>query len=67
VPEIVEGSPAEEYLFTPGDVEEFVDKIESLLSQSRDNIADAGSKLREVALKKFDIEIIEKKLEKVFS
>jgi glycosyltransferase involved in cell wall biosynthesis len=67
VPEIVEGSPAEEYLFTPSDVEEFVDKIESLLSQSRDNIADAGSKLREAALKKFDSKTIEKKLMEAFS
>jgi glycosyltransferase involved in cell wall biosynthesis len=67
VPEIVEGSQAEEYLFTPSDVEEFVNKIESLLSQSRDNIADVGSKLREAALKKFDSKTIEKKLMEAFS
>jgi len=67
VPEIVEGSPAEEYLFTPGDVNEFVDKIEAILSQPRDSIADAGSKLREAVLKKFDSETIEKKLVEAFS
>jgi glycosyltransferase involved in cell wall biosynthesis len=66
VPEIVEGSPAEEYLFTPGDVNEFVDKIEAILSQPRDSIADAGSKLREAVLKKFGSETIEKKLVTVF-
>jgi glycosyltransferase involved in cell wall biosynthesis len=67
VPEIVGGSPAEEYLFTPGDVNEFVDKIEAILSQPRDSIADAGSKLREAVLKKFDSETIEKKLVEAFS
>jgi glycosyltransferase involved in cell wall biosynthesis len=66
VPEIVGGSPAEEYLFTPGDVNEFVDKIEAILSQPRDSIADTGSKLREAALKKFGSETIEKKLVAVF-
>jgi glycosyltransferase involved in cell wall biosynthesis len=67
VPEIVRGSPAEEYLFTPGDVNEFVDKIEAILSQPKDGIADAGSKLREAVLKKFDSETIEKKLVEAFS
>jgi glycosyltransferase involved in cell wall biosynthesis len=67
VPEIVRGSPAEEYLFTPGDVNEFVDKIEAILSQPRDSIADTGSKLREAVLKKFDSETIEKKLVEAFS
>jgi len=67
VPEIVGGSPAEEYLFTPGDVNEFADKIEAILSQPRDSIADAGSKLREAVLKKFDSETIEKKLVEAFS
>jgi glycosyltransferase involved in cell wall biosynthesis len=60
VPEVVGGSPAEEYLFTTGDVDEFVDKIEMLLSQSRDNIMDVGSKLREAVLKKFSPEVVKK-------
>jgi glycosyltransferase involved in cell wall biosynthesis len=67
VPEIVEGSPVEEYLFTSGDVEELADKIEAILSQSRDSIADAGSKLREAVLRKFGSETIEKKLVEAFS
>jgi glycosyltransferase involved in cell wall biosynthesis len=62
VPEIVEGSPAEKYLFRPENIDEFVDKIEKLLSQSRDNIMDVGSSLREVALKKFNSEVTERKL-----
>ena len=66
VPEIVGGSPAEEYLFTPSDVNEFVDKVEAILSQPKDSITDAGSKLRETVLKKFDSETIEKKLVAIF-
>ena len=62
VPEIVKGTPAEEYLFTPGNIDEFVDRIEALTSQSRDNITDAGMKLREHALKLFNKEEITNKL-----
>jgi glycosyltransferase involved in cell wall biosynthesis len=66
VPEIVKGSPAEKYLFTSENINEFVDKIEMLLSQSRDSIVDAGFSLREAALKKFDLKAMEKKLIEVF-
>jgi glycosyltransferase involved in cell wall biosynthesis len=67
VPEIVRGSPAEEYLFTPGDAEEFADKIESVLAMSDKQIADIGFALRETALKKFNHEVVKRKLIKVFS
>jgi glycosyltransferase involved in cell wall biosynthesis len=62
VPEIVRETPAEEYLFTPGNIDEFVDKIEMLLSKSRDSITDIGMKLREHALKLFNKKEIENKL-----
>jgi len=32
VPEVVEGMPAEEYLFAPGDAEELAGKVEMLAS-----------------------------------
>jgi glycosyltransferase involved in cell wall biosynthesis len=67
VPEIVGGSPAEEYLFTPGDVEEFVDKIEALLSLSKENIMDVGSSLTEAVLKKFNSDHVRRKLIEIFS
>jgi glycosyltransferase involved in cell wall biosynthesis len=35
VPEIIKGSLAEDYLFTPGDINEFIDRIEKLLSQPK--------------------------------
>jgi glycosyltransferase involved in cell wall biosynthesis len=53
VPEVVAGSPAEEYLFTPGDVNEFMNKIEAVLTQSRDYILDVGMKSRDHVLKLF--------------
>jgi glycosyltransferase involved in cell wall biosynthesis len=62
VPEIVEGTPAEEYMFTPGDVEELLDRVEKLVSQPREAIVDAGMRLREHALRLFNREEIEGKL-----
>ena len=62
VPEIVEGTPAEEYMFTPGDVGEFLDRVEKLVSQPREAIVDAGMRLREHALRLFNREEIEGKL-----
>ena len=57
--EVVEGTPAEEYLFAPGDTEEFVEKVETLALQPRDYVLEVGAKLREHALKLFDAEKIE--------
>ena len=36
VPEVVIGSLVEDHLFTPGDMYEFMDKMEAVLTQSRD-------------------------------
>jgi glycosyltransferase involved in cell wall biosynthesis len=58
VPEIVEGTPAEEYLFAPGDAEEFVEKVETLALQPRDYVLEVSAKLRERAHKLFDAEKI---------
>jgi glycosyltransferase involved in cell wall biosynthesis len=58
VPEIVEGTPAEEYMFTPGDVGELLDRVEKLVSQPRGAIVDTGMKLREHALRLFNMKEI---------
>jgi glycosyltransferase involved in cell wall biosynthesis len=58
VPEVVEGTPAEEYLFAPGSVEELAEKVEMLASQPRERALEVGAKLRERALKLFDAEKI---------
>ncbi|MEM0099627.1 MAG: hypothetical protein QXG50_01435 [Desulfurococcaceae archaeon] len=67
VPEIVEGSFAEKMLFEPGDVDEYADKMESLLIMSNEQIADIGYGLREAMLKKFDLEVTRRKLLNLFS
>jgi glycosyltransferase involved in cell wall biosynthesis len=59
VPEIVVGTIAERFLFEPGSVEEFVDRIESLVSLSKGEVMDIGMKLKERASKLFDKERIE--------
>jgi glycosyltransferase involved in cell wall biosynthesis len=67
VPEIVRGSPAEGYLFMPGNINELVDKVEALLSLSREDIVDAAMKLREHALDLFNEERIEYKITALFN
>jgi len=66
VPEVVVGSPAENYLFTPGDANEFMDKIEAILTQSRDYLLDVGVKLREHVLKLFNTEYVENRIIDLF-
>jgi glycosyltransferase involved in cell wall biosynthesis len=66
IPEIIKGSPAEEYLFTPGDINEFIDRIKKLLSQSKKDIIDAGIKLREHVLRLLNEERVESKFVDLF-
>jgi glycosyltransferase involved in cell wall biosynthesis len=66
VPEIVRETPAEKYLFAPGNIDEFVDRVEALTSQSKDNITDAVMKLREHTPMLFNKEEIENKLTGLF-
>jgi glycosyltransferase involved in cell wall biosynthesis len=67
VPEIVQGTFAERMLFTPGSVDELVDRMEAVLSLSHEQITDIGASLRENILKRFDPCIIGKQLLDVFS
>jgi glycosyltransferase involved in cell wall biosynthesis len=62
VPEVVEGAAAERFLFKPGNVEEFISKIESLVSLSKDEVTDIGVKLKEKASKLFDKGRIEREI-----
>jgi glycosyltransferase involved in cell wall biosynthesis len=66
VPEVVEGTPAEEYLFAPGSAEELAERVEALASQPRERVLEVGAKLRERALKLFDVERIESELAGLF-
>jgi len=67
IPEIVEGTYAERLMFTPGCYEEMADRMETVLSLSRDQLVDVGFKLREVTLKRFDNEEVKQRLLEVFS
>jgi glycosyltransferase involved in cell wall biosynthesis len=62
VPEVVEGTAAEGFLFKPGNVEEFISKIESLASLSKDEVMSIGVKLKEKASKLFDKGRIEREI-----
>ena len=53
-------------LFTPGSVEEMIDRMEVVLSMSREGLVDIGYKLREYVLRKFDRETIALKLFGIF-
>ena len=66
VPEITKGTPAEYYTFTPGDIDDMVDKIDRLLAQPKEHIIDIGLKLREHASKLFNIDQIRDKLLSAF-
>ena len=66
IPEIIRGSPAEEYLFTPGDINEFLNKIESLLTKTKNYISEAEIELQEHVHKLFDRRSIEKRIANLF-
>jgi glycosyltransferase involved in cell wall biosynthesis len=67
VPEIVSRTPAEHFLFKPGDAKEFVDKIREFASYTPEDIATMGTKLRQHALKLFSLDNVEKALLKVLT
>lgn len=56
IPEIVAGTPAEELLFAKGDVDELVEKMETVGSWSQGHLVDVGFSLREETLRKFDLQ-----------
>ena len=66
VPETVGGTYAERLLFKPGDVEEFVNRIEEAISMKREDVHDIGIRLREEVLKRFSIDEVEKRLLSAF-
>ena len=65
ISEIVQGTYAEEFLFEPGDADELTDKMEMILSMSKEEIKNGGLALREAVQKKFNKETIQEELLKV--
>jgi len=66
VPEIVQGSFAEKMLFEPGNVDELVDRMESVAVIGNAQIEDIGLSLRESVLKRFDPQTTRSKLMQLF-
>jgi len=67
IPETIYGTPAEEFLFPAGNVDELIDKVEQLLSLSKEEILNIGTKLKDKVKRKLNKELIEEKLVKVFT
>ncbi|WP_342784734.1 glycosyltransferase family 4 protein [Thermofilum sp.] len=67
VPEVVGETPAERFMFKPGDVNGLIDRMEALLTMSTSNVMNVGLKLREAVLRRFSIEDTKKRLLEVFS
>jgi len=47
IPEIIEGTPAEEFLFKPGDINDIISKLDKLALMSKADIINLGTKSRE--------------------
>ena len=62
VPEIVEGTVAESYLFEPGNVDQLVRTMESILVISKEDLIDLAQRLRNQALNKFSNEATKRAL-----
>jgi len=67
IPEMVEGTYAEDMLFEVDNVEGLVERMELVLAMSREQIKDVGFSLREAMLKRFDPERIKRDLMRIFS
>jgi len=64
--EIVKGTYAEKMMFSPGSVDEFVGRMEEVLSLSAEQFLDIGASLRDDVRKRFDQDRVREKLLKVF-
>jgi len=66
IPEIVKETYAEKLLFRPGDVDDFIERVEHVLALSKEELMDIGIELKEKTRKRFDSEKIRNCLSKVF-
>jgi len=67
IPEIIQETYAEKMMFSPGNVDEFAEKMGCVLSLSKEQVLDIGIGLRESVLKRFSRDPIRSKLLNVFS
>ncbi len=67
VPEMLEGTFAEKMMFTPGEVDSAVKRMEDVLSLPEESLTAIGTNLRVNIMKKLDITLIRDQLLDVFS
>ena len=67
VPEITIDTPAENFLFAPGNIDELINKIKMVMSQSREEIISIGIRLKEHVEKLFDSKEINRRILRVFN
>jgi len=66
IPEIVEGTFAERMMFKPNNVDECIERTESMLAMTNEQVQNVGLGLRDAVLKKFDPEATRKNLVETF-
>ncbi len=67
VREVIGGTPAEVFLFEPGDAEGLAERVKLLASHSPSGIKEVGARLRRHALEFFNVEKIRTDLVKIFT
>jgi len=67
IPEITVDTPAENFLFVPGNIDELINKIKMVMSQSREEIISIGVRLKEHVAKLFGSKEINSRILRVFN
>ena len=67
VPEVVKNTPAEKFFCSPGELECLTEKLETVITMNPHDVVEVGLNLREVATRKFDINIVKKALIELLS
>ena len=66
VPVIAGSSPAKDFLFKPGDIDDFIEKLKALTVQPRETVVNLATKCREHVVKMFNEESLERKIVEAF-
>jgi len=67
IPEITVDTPAKNFLFVPGNIDELINKIKMVMSQSREEIISIGVRLKEHVAKLFGSKEINSRILRVFN
>jgi glycosyltransferase involved in cell wall biosynthesis len=67
IPEIIRDTSAENFLFLPGNIDELINKIKMVMTQSREEIINIGMRLKEHVTKLFSSKEMSSRILKVFN